>query len=132
MLITGGVPILNALEIVRDVAGNGVIARVIGETHDAVEKGEKVSESLKASREFPADAVQMIQVGEETGNLDDMLEKVADFYDRAAGYEVKKLTTLIEPLLLLLIAGLIGFIMASMLLPMFEMIKVLRGARSGF
>ena len=74
----------------------------------------------------------MIRVGEETGNLDEMLNKVADFYDRWAGYTVKKLTTLIEPLLLVVMACLLGFIMASMLLPMFDMIKVLRQARAGF
>ncbi len=132
MLVAGGVPLLTSLEIVREVIGNEVLAQVIGKTHDAVEKGEKISESFKVSGEFPLDAIQMIRVGEETGNLDEMLNKVADFYDRWAGYTVKKLTTLIEPLLLVVMACLLGFIMASMLLPMFDMIKVLRQARAGF
>ena len=132
MLVSSGVPILTSLEIVKEVVGNEVLARVVAGAHEAVEKGEKLSEPLRVSREFPVDAIQLISVGEETGNLDEMLEKVADFYDRWTGYTIKKLTTLIEPVLLLLMGSIVGFIMASMLLPMFDMIKVLRQAHSGF
>jgi len=132
MLVASGVPILQSLEIVREVIGNDVLARTIGNVHAAVEKGERISESLRISREFPVDAVQMISVGEETGNLDEMLNKISDFYDRSVGYMVKKLTTVIEPLMLVVMGCLIGFIMASMLLPMFDMMKILRQARTGF
>lgn len=126
MLVASGVPILQSLEVVREVIGNEVLARVIGNVRTAVEKGEKISEPLRISGEFPPDAVRMVAVGEETGSLDEMLDKIADFYDRAVGYAVKKLTTLFEPLLLILMGCLVGFIMASMLLPMFDMVKILR------
>lgn len=132
MLVASGVPHLQSLEIVEEVIGNQVLRRVVAQARQAVEKGEKISETLKISKEFPADAVQMISVGEETGSLDEMLDKISDFYDRAVGYSVKKLTTVLEPLLLILMGVLVGFIMASMLLPMFDMMKMLREARAGF
>jgi type IV pilus assembly protein PilC len=94
----------------------------------AVEKGEKISESLKISKEFPEDAVQMIAAGEETGELEGMLNKISDLYDMSLGYTIKKITTLVEPLLLVIMGCLVGFIMASMLLPMFDMMKILRRA----
>lgn len=132
MLVASGVPILESLEIVREVIGNEVLGRVVGNVRDAVEKGEKISEPLRISGEFPPDTVRMIAVGEETGGLDEMLDKVSDFYDRSVGYTIKKLTTVLEPLLLVLMGCLVGFIMASMLLPMFDMMKLLRTARAGF
>ena len=132
MLVASGVPILQALGTVRDVMDNVVLAEAVAQARLAVEKGERISESLRLSGEFPPDAIHMIAVGEETGNLDEMLRKIAGFYDRATQYTIKKLTTLVEPLLLIVMGSLIGFIMASMLLPMFDMIKVLRTARAGF
>ena len=126
MLVASGVPILQSLEIVQEVVGNEVLARVMSHARSAVEKGEKIAEPLRVSGEFPLDTVHMVAVGEETGNLDEMLDKVADFYDRSVEYAVKKLTTLLEPLLLLVLGCLVGFIMASMLLPMFDMMKLLR------
>lgn len=132
MLVQSGVSILQSLEIVQEVIGNEVLARLIGNVRHAVEKGEKLSEPIRLSGEFPPDTVQMITVGEEMGSLDEMLNKVSDFYERSIGYTVKKLTTLLEPLLLVVMGCLIGVIMASMLLPLFDMIKILRQARSGF
>lgn len=126
MLVESGVPILQSLGIIREIIGNEVLGRVIESVRAAVEKGEKISESLKISREFPSDVVQMIAVGEETGGLDQMLGKVADFYDRSIGYTVQKLTTVLEPLLLGILGCLVGFMMASMLLPIFDMMKILR------
>jgi type IV pilus assembly protein PilC len=125
-LVASGVPILESLEIVRDVVGNEVISRVVKGARDAVENGEKLVEPLRVSQEFPQDAVQMIAIGEETGDLDSMLNKISDFYDMYIGYSVKKLTSLIEPLFLVVLGGLVAFIMASMLLPIFDMIKILR------
>jgi type IV pilus assembly protein PilC len=78
------------------------------------------------SGEFPPDVVQMIAVGEETGKLGHMLNRIADFYDTVIRFSVKKLTTLIEPLLLILLGIMVGVIMASMLLPMFDMVKTMR------
>ncbi|MBL7091802.1 MAG: type II secretion system F family protein [Candidatus Omnitrophica bacterium] len=125
-LVTSGVPILSSLDIVREVMNNQVLGRVIKQMRDAVERGEKLAESLKVSEEFPPDTVQMISVGEESGNLEGMLNKISDFYDRAIGYSIKKLTTVLEPIFLVVMGAVVAFIMASMLLPMFDMIKVLR------
>ena len=106
--------------------GNEVLGHIIGNVRGSVEKGQSLSEPLKISEEFPPDTVQMISVGEETGNLDGMLNKVADFYDMSIGYTIKKLTTILEPLFLVIMGGMVGFIMASLLLPIFDMIKILR------
>lgn len=125
-LISSGVPILQSLDIVKDVIGNEILAQVIGSARIAVEKGERIAESLRISEEIPPDAVQMISVGEETGNLDGMLNKISDFYDISVGHTVKKLTTIIEPLFLVIMGVMVGFIMASILLPIFDMVKVLR------
>jgi len=125
-LVGSGVPILESLDIVSDVVNNQVLGRVIRQIRQSTEKGEKLAESLKVSEEFPPDAVQMICVGEESGNLAGMLNKVSDFYDRATGYSIKKLVVSLEPILLLVMGAIVAFTMASMLLPMFNMVKVLR------
>lgn len=125
-LVGSGVPILESLDITKEVIGNEVLARIIGNVRSSVEKGQSLAEPLKISEEFPADAVQMISVGEETGNLEGMLNKISDFYDMSVGYTIKKLTTIIEPLFLVIMGSMVGFIMASMLLPIFDMIKILR------
>jgi len=125
-LVGSGVPILESLDIVSDVVNNQVLGRVIRQMRQSVEKGEKLSESLKVSEEFPPDTVQMISVGEETGNLERMLNKISDFYDRATGYSIKKLVVSLEPILLLVMGAIVTFTMASMLLPMFNMVKLLR------
>ncbi len=125
-LLESGVPILEALDILRDVVGNRVFSRIVANLHNCVEQGEKISQPLKISEEFPPDAVQMMIAGEESGELPFMLNKIADFYESAVGYSIKKLTTLIEPFFIVVMAGMVGFIMASMLLPIFDMIKTLR------
>lgn len=125
-LVASGVPILESLGITKEVVDNEVMARVVENTRNCVEKGEKIAESLKISEEFPPAAVQMISVGEESGALDVMLNKISDFYDMSIGYTIKKLTAIIEPLFLLIMGGMVGFIMVSMLLPIFDMMKILR------
>jgi type IV pilus assembly protein PilC len=125
-LVDSGVPILESLDIVSDVVNNQVLVRVIKQMRQSVEKGERLAESLKVSEEFPPDAVQMISVGEESGNLAKMLNKISDFYDRATGYSIKKLVASLEPILLLGMGAVVTFTMASMLLPMFNMVKLLR------
>lgn len=125
-LTASGVPILESLDITKGVLGNEVLGLAVESARKAVEKGEKIAEPLKISGEFPADTVQMISVGEETGNLAGMLDKIADFYDLTIGYAIKKLTTVLEPVFLLVMGSMVGFIMASMLLPIFDMMKVLR------
>jgi type IV pilus assembly protein PilC len=125
-LVNSGVPLLESLDITKEVVGNEVLGRVIGNVRISVEKGESLSEPLKVSEEFPPDTVQMISVGEESGNLDDMLNKIADFYDMSIGYTLKKLIAIIEPLFLVIMGSMVGFIMASMLLPIFDMMKILK------
>lgn len=125
-LICSGVPILESLDIVSDVVNNQVLGRVIKQMRQSVEKGERLAESLKVSQEFPPDTVQMISVGEESGNLGKMLNKISDFYDRSTGYSIKKLITSLEPILLVAMGVIVAFTMASMLLPMFNMVKLLK------
>ncbi len=125
-LLASGVPILQSLDITEEIAGNEVLRRVIRDVRRYVEKGERISEPLKVSGEFPPDVVQMVLVGEETGNLDEMLNKIADFYEMTVNYAVKKLSTVIEPVFLVIMGGMVGLIMASMLMPIFDMIKTLR------
>ena len=125
-LVESGVPILQSLDIVKEVIGNKILALVIGHVREAVARGEKMSELLRMSGDFPSDTVEMISIGEETGKIDQMLNKVADFYDRSLGYTIKKLTTILEPMFLLIMGGVVAFIMISMMLPMFDMIKILK------
>lgn len=125
-LTASGVPILESLEIVEKVVGNEIISRVIKRVREGVSEGSKIAEPLRISEEFPPDTIQMIAVGEESGSLDAMLTKVADFYDTSVNYSVKKLTTMIEPLFLILVGSAVGFLLASVFLPMFEMMKVVK------
>lgn len=121
-----GVPILHSLDITQDVVGNEVLRRAVAHARAGVEKGQKIGESLKVSEEFPIDAIQMIAVGEETGNLEGMLNKVSDLYDITVNYTIKKLTVIIEPVFLVVMGVIVAFIMASMLLPIFDMVKMMR------
>lgn len=125
-LVGSGVPILESLQITRGVLGNEVMARSLDRARSAVERGERIGESLKVTGEFPPDAVQMMLAGEETGMLDHMLNKMSDLYDHYIGYSIKKLTTVFEPLLLSVMGAMVAFIMLSTLLPMLDMISVLR------
>jgi len=125
-LVDSSVPILPSLDIVADVVGNEIISRVVKNVRESVEGGERMAPTLKISQEFPPDAVQMIAVGEEGGKVGYMLNKIADFYDTAVGYSIKKLTALIEPLFLVIMGSMIGFIMASLILPIFDMVQVIK------
>lgn len=125
-LLSSGVPMLQALETLQKTTENSVIAGVIKESYDNVRKGGTLSEQLKESKEFPAMAVKMTAVGEEIGSLDKMLAKVADFYEMSVDYAVKKITSLIEPLSLVIVGGLVGLILASIILPIFQMVTTLR------
>lgn len=124
-LLSSGVPIIQSLEIVEQVLGNVVLGRVVRNVQTSVSKGESVNGPLKISGEFPAMPVQMIAIGEETGALDEMLMEVSDFYDMAVDYSVKRLTALIEPVFLIIMGAIIGFIMASLLLPIFKMVRLI-------
>lgn len=125
-MIGSGIPILSALETASGVAGNDTVSRELTRARTAVERGEKISASLSVGRVFRPDVIQMIRAGEDSGRLDVMLDKTADFYDLRVGFTLKQVTTLIEPVLLVCMGVVIAFIMASLLLPMFDLVKVMQ------
>ncbi|MDD9267824.1 type II secretion system F family protein [Paenibacillus sp. GCM10023248] len=120
-LYSSSVPVLQSLDIVEEVVGNKVIGRYIRKSADSLRQGSPLSEPLKQSWVFPPLVTQMISIGEETGSLDQMLEKIADFYEMDVENTVDRLKSLLEPLLLVLLAGLVGSIVAAIMLPMFSM-----------
>ncbi len=122
-LIASGVPILQALEVTADTAGNIVIAEAVNKTRASIREGESISEPLKASNVFPPMVVQMIAVGEETGELDKMLTKIADFYDQEVDTAVKGLTSVIEPLVIVFMGIVIGGIVMAIFMPMLELVN---------
>jgi type IV pilus assembly protein PilC len=122
-LVNSGVPVLRALEIVSETAGNVVIAKAVTDARACVREGQKISAPLEASGMFPPMVTQMIDVGEETGRMSDMLIKVATFYDNEVDVAVKALTSLIEPALIIFLGAIVGFIVASIMVPMFTMIN---------
>ncbi|WP_017661955.1 type II secretion system F family protein [Baaleninema simplex] len=119
-LTRSGVPILNALEIVRDTAGNEVIADAIDYAKDQIQEGGSISEAFRERGVMPALAVQMMSIGEETGELDKMLMKVGAFYEDEVEQAIKGLTSMLEPLMIVVIGGMVGSILLSMYLPMFS------------
>lgn len=119
-LYASSVPVLQALAIVEDVAGNKVIAGFIHSAGDSLRQGNPLSEPLKKAWVFPPLVTQMIAIGEETGALDHMLEKVADFYEMDVENTVDRLKSLIEPLLIVFLAAVVGTIVAAIMLPMFS------------
>jgi len=116
-LLGNGVPILQALNIVKDTTGNVVISRVISSIHDSVKEGETIAVPLKASRVFPAMVAGMVDVGEQTGALPDMLMKVADNYDDQVDNAVTSMTSLLEPIMLVFLAVVVGGIVIAMFWP---------------
>ncbi len=125
-LISSGVPMLQSLETLEKTIDSAPIAKAIRGVYGSVSKGENMSTPLKESKEFPGMTIHMIAVGEETGTLDVMLNKIADFYEMAADYTIRRLTALLEPIFLLVIGGAVLFIYASILLPIFQMVRTLR------
>jgi type IV pilus assembly protein PilC len=119
-LSRSGVPILSALEIVRDTAGNQIIANAVDEARREIQGGGMLSLALQKEKVFPVLATQMINVGEETGELDKMLMKVADFYEDEVEQAVKAMTSVIEPLMIVVLGGMVGSILVAMYLPMFK------------
>ncbi len=119
-LSRSGVPILSALEIVRDTAGNQIISNAVDEARREIQGGGMLSLALQKEKVFPVLATQMINVGEETGELDKMLMKVADFYEDEVEQAVKAMTSVIEPLMIVVLGGMVGSILVAMYLPMFK------------
>jgi type IV pilus assembly protein PilC len=125
-LIRSGVPILQALDIVSDTVNNAVISRVIKDVQGSVREGESLATPLSRHKTFPPMVVQMMGVGEETGALDAMLSKVADFYDQEVEAAVASLTSLIEPLLIAVMGGAVGGMVISLYLPLFNIISLIK------
>jgi len=121
-LMASGVPVLQALNIVRDTAGNEVIAQAIAQVHDSVKEGENMAPPLEAAGVFPPMVISMVEVGEETGKLPEMLIKIAERYDDEVDMAVAGLTSIIEPILIIFMAVVVGTIVISLFLPLITII----------
>jgi type IV pilus assembly protein PilC len=119
-MLSSGVPILDALEIVAKSAGNKVIEKAIMYVRAKISEGKNIAGPLAETKVFPAMVVQMIGVGEATGAMDQMLNKVADFYDDEVDVAVGALTSMIEPIMMVFLGGTVGFFMIAMYLPIFN------------
>ena len=122
-LVSSGVPILQALLITRDTAGNVVVADAVTKIHDAVREGESIVSPMSTCNVFPPMMISMVDVGEETGQLPDMLMKVAEVYDEEVDNTVTALTAMLEPLMIVFLAVVVGSIVLAMFMPMMEIIK---------
>jgi len=122
-LVTSGVPILQALNITRDTAGNVIIADAVTKVHDAVKEGESIVQPLEASGVFPPMVISMVDVGEETGQLPEMLLKIAEVYDDEVDNAVEGLTSLLEPIMIVILALIVGTIVIALFMPLIEIIK---------
>ena len=127
-LLSSGVPILQSLVIVRDTTANRVVRRAVQTVHDAVKEGESMTDPLASSGVFPPMVVSMVQVGEETGALPDMLTRIANTYDDEVDNAVAGLTAAIEPALIIFLAVVVGTIVVAMFLPMIKIISSVSGA----
>ncbi len=126
MLLRSGVPILQSLDIVAETVNNRPIARAVAEVKGSVREGESVARPLAQHRVFPPMVVQMLAVGEETGAVDAMLEKVASFYEAEVEAAVEALTSLIEPVLIAIIGGAVGAAVIALYMPMFNLVNLIR------
>ena len=125
-LVTSGVPILQALNITRETAGNTVIAGAISQVHDSVKEGESIVQPLEASGAFPPMVISMIDVGEETGQLPEMLLKIADVYDDEVDNSVAALTSMLEPIMIVFLALVVGTIVIALFMPLISIISGLQ------
>ena len=126
-LVTSGVPILQALNITRDTAGNVVVASAIDKVHDAVKEGESIVSPMTGSGIFPNLVVSMVDVGEETGQLPEMLLKIADVYDDEVDSAVTALTSILEPIMIVILALVVGAIVFALFLPLIKVIQEMQG-----
>lgn len=126
-LLTAGVPILQALNIVRDTSGNVILADAIQKVHDNVKEGESMATPLEAAKIFPGMVVSMVDVGEETGALPEMLMRIADSYDDEVDAAVEGLTSIIEPILIVFLALIVGTIVIAMFVPLIAIIGKMGG-----
>ncbi len=125
-LIHSGVPMLTALDVVKETAGNAVLSKGVESIHREVREGGTLSKPMSKLPLFPPMVVQMVAVGEETGRLDEMLDKVADFYDDEVANSVDALTSVLEPILVVFVGGIVGSVVVGMYLPIFTIINQIR------
>ncbi len=121
-LLSSGVPIMQALEIVGKASGNEIVAMTVEKVRESIREGESIASPLGASGMFPPMVTQMVAVGEETGNLDAMLAKIADFYDTEVEYLLSSLTSMLEPIMIVGMGAIVGFIVISVFLPLYQLI----------
>jgi type IV pilus assembly protein PilC len=120
-LLTSGVPILDALNVVAKASGNVIVEVAINQTAEKIREGRTMAEPLGETKVFPQMVVQMIAVGEQTGAMDTMLNKIADYYEEEVDVAVAALTSMLEPLMMVFIGGIVGTILIAMYLPIFSM-----------
>jgi type IV pilus assembly protein PilC len=125
-LVSAGVPLLQALDITGKTAGNHVIEQAMAGVIDSVKSGGTIADPLKESSVFPSMVSHMVSVGEETGSLDTMLSKIADFYEDQVDAAVKALTSILEPVMIVIVGGMVGFIVISMYLPLFKVYDAIK------
>lgn len=125
-LVTSGVPILQALNITRETAGNVIISEAIGKVHESVKEGESIVQPLQGSGVFPAMVISMVDVGEETGQLPEMLLKIADVYDDEVDNAVTALTSVLEPVMIVFLALVVGSIVFALFLPLIKIIQTMQ------
>jgi len=123
-LVSAGVPILSAMDIVADTAGNEVVTRALRSARAAVKEGETIAKPLSESPVFPSMVVQMVAVGEETGALDQMLTKIADFYDEEVSTAIDGLAAAMEPIIIVVLAAVVGGIVIALYMPMFQSVTL--------
>ncbi len=126
-LISSGVPILQALTIVKETAGNVIISDAVGEVHESVKEGETITAPLEASGVFPPMVISMVDVGEQTGALPEMLLKIADTFDDEVDNAVGSMTSLLEPIMIVFLAVIVGSIVIAMFMPLIEMMNSMSG-----
>ncbi|MBE8162473.1 MAG: type II secretion system inner membrane protein GspF [Bdellovibrionaceae bacterium] len=120
-LLNGGVPMLEALQIVRNVVNNDIIAEAIDQARDNIKEGESIAAPLKASGQFPPMLIHMVNIGEKTGNLEEMLSQVSDAYDFQVNTSIDGLTALLEPLMIVFMGGLVGAIVFAVIMPILQL-----------
>jgi type IV pilus assembly protein PilC len=125
-LVGAGVPILAALEVTGKTAGNTVVEQAMTDVIDSVKRGGTIADPLKNAPVFPGMVTHMVGVGEETGALDGMLTKIADFYEDQVAAAVKALTSILEPIMLVVVGGIVGFIVISMYMPLFKVYDAIK------
>jgi type IV pilus assembly protein PilC len=125
-LVHIGVPLLQAIDITAKTAGNAHLEKAMDDVKLSVQRGGTIAEPLRESKMFPTMVAHMVGVGEETGNLDGMLGKVADFYEDEVAAVIKALTSILEPVMIVLVGAIVGFIVISMYLPLFQLYDNIR------